>query len=1357
MAQRTISTRIAIEGEQAYKNSIANINSSLRALKAGLAEVESRYAGSANSVAALSAKNSALAKVVDAQAQKTDQLSAALNNARSALQAYTQKADALRTKLDANAAALSEMSAETRSAGEQWATYAKAVSDGEARLVRLQKSTADTADEQAALREKIQAAREAMQRLEDSTGGAARVAGELTQESASLNAEMANNARYVESAQRGVNAWSERLSRAQVESREFGDALAENERYLAEAQRSFRGCARSIDANGRALSTSQQGLETLAATLAASKIPAALSKIRDALRACVDASVEFESAMAGVAKTTDLTDDELAAMGEQFKQMSTEMPATATELAGIAETAGQLGIKKDNIAAFARVMADLGVATDLTADEAATLLARFANVTGMAPGLYENLGSVVVALGNNFATTESEIVAMGQRLASAGELAGLSEAEIMALAAAMSSVGIEAEAGGTAMTQTLSAIEKAVASGSDSVDEFARVAGMSASEFADKWRSTPIEALQAFISGLGRLDAEGESATVVLDNLGMSGVRQSNMLKSLGLASDVLTGAVNTANKAWAENNALTKEASTRYATTESQFQMFKNAVTNLQAAVGDQLTPALSGLADAGTDVVSWAKDFVEEHEALIPLVTALVAGLAAFSAAATISAISTTALATALKAATAAAAANPFILAATAVVALGTAVYTLVSNAREASPAVADLTEKAHGLDDAIAEANASFDAQQTSIDGASLLADQYIDRLAALEEAGLSTAAAQSEYRITLDLLRELVPDLNVQLDAQTGIIEGGAAALRDQVAAWKETAIQQALMAKYQGQIDAYGEAMLEAAENQARLTQVESEAAVVQAQIDAATERITNALERQKKISDDHTMSVEEKTSAMDALNAEINDAQSELMGLQEQLVESGKAQSTYRAAVDECTEAAEANKAEVDGAEQAMREFADAQDGASSALGGASDALAGSTDALEDNASAADELAEAYQRSFESAYSSIQSQIGVLGDLTEAASEDIPTVSGMIEQWAGNAAALADQVANLQYASELGISQGLLLQLAEATPEAAALLQNIVDELKRAEDGESSLGDTARQVRDAINESYGSMDFNEQGLASARAGLENGILATGETIQSMAGDVEASGQAMTGSAESVVTDITTLMQDGGEKSSKAFTGSFDAVKAETRGILISLRRIVSAGTSTLPASMWQVGQQMVTGMISGINSRAGALSATVQAVVSDAVASARAAADTNSPSRKTKKIFADVGEGMIVGIESRRTAVAEAMRSVVDAALAFESSGRDVADRIRNIDAAPPALLYADDARALPAPGTDAVERRLDRLADRLDRMTDVIGKMQVVLDTGAVVGGIADSVDADLGRRQIIAGRYSL
>lgn len=343
--------------------------------------------------------------------------------------------------------------------------------------------------------------------------------------------------------------------------------------------------------------------------------------------AVVKSAMSWESAFAGVKKTNDEVVDSngnvvysYADLENGLRGLAAQLPASHEEIAGVAEAAGQLGIKSQDVVSFTKTMIDMGESTNLSAEDAASAIAKIANITGLTSDEYQRFGSSVVALGNNFSTTESDILSMANRLAASGTLAGLTNQEILGLATAMSSVGIEAEAGGSAMTQTLSAIESAVAAGGEDLQQFATVAGESAQEFADKWKNHPIEAIQDFIRGLGKLDEKGESATMVLDEMGLSGVRQSNMLKSLALAADTMTGAVDLSNRAWSENTALTNEASTRYETTESKLRMLKNQVVDMAIDFGGPFVDALKNGLEASKPLIQTLSDMAKKFNELSP-----------------------------------------------------------------------------------------------------------------------------------------------------------------------------------------------------------------------------------------------------------------------------------------------------------------------------------------------------------------------------------------------------------------------------------------------------------------------------------------------------------------------------------------------------------------------------------------------------------------------------------------------------------------------------------------------------------------------------------------------------------------
>ena len=313
----------------------------------------------------------------------------------------------------------------------------------------------------------------------------------------------------------------------------------------------------------------------------------------------VKAAIDYESAFAGVKKTVDETATvSYQKLSDGIRQMAKELPASAVEIANVAEVAGQLGIKAEDILSFSRTMIDMGESTNLSAEEAATAIAKIANIMGLSSDDYSRFGASVVDLGNNFATTEKDIVEMTNRLAAGGKLAGLTAPDILGLATAMSSVGIEAEAGGTAMVQTLTGIGKAVSGvgkgAKEKLELIAQIAGTTSDSFSQAWKEKPAEALQSFIKGLQKAHEEGKNMDGVLSDLGMKGIRQGNMLKSLALSSDKMSAAVNRSNQAWKENTALTNEANKRYETTESQLKMFRNQLTDIAIEFGGPLIKAL-------------------------------------------------------------------------------------------------------------------------------------------------------------------------------------------------------------------------------------------------------------------------------------------------------------------------------------------------------------------------------------------------------------------------------------------------------------------------------------------------------------------------------------------------------------------------------------------------------------------------------------------------------------------------------------------------------------------------------------------------------------------------------------------
>jgi TP901 family phage tail tape measure protein len=311
------------------------------------------------------------------------------------------------------------------------------------------------------------------------------------------------------------------------------------------------------------------------------------------------AAVDWETAWAGVTKTVDGTAPQMAALEEALRSLAQELPASHQEIAAVAEAAGQLGVERENIVEFTRTMINLGETTNLSAEEAASALARFMNVMGTSQGDVDKLGSALVELGNNSATTEAEILEMAQRLAGAGRQIGITEGEVLGFAAALSSVGVNAEAGGSAFSRVMITVEQAARSGGSELENFAAVAGMSAGEFKTAYERDAAGAIVAFIQGLARMQSQGQDVFGTLDALGLGNIRVRDSLLRAAGASDLFAESLTMGNTAMDENTALAEEAAKRYETTAAQMQVARNNLNEFAITMGETFLPALGAVSE--------------------------------------------------------------------------------------------------------------------------------------------------------------------------------------------------------------------------------------------------------------------------------------------------------------------------------------------------------------------------------------------------------------------------------------------------------------------------------------------------------------------------------------------------------------------------------------------------------------------------------------------------------------------------------------------------------------------------------------------------------------------------------------
>lgn len=574
--KRTINIALKLDGEKEAREAISSLNRELKTLDAELKRNDAQYGATEKSAKGLADQYEILTRKLATQKEKWRETYTALQYA-----------------------------------GEAAAKAAKEVADAQKELEAAQTSLSSS---------ELDKASDGYKELEEAVKKAAEAlaAAQKAQQNADIN----------------VQKWTTSLVEADTAQIKTAQSMQQITETLEKSNLTVEQASTGLFQLKENL---WESIDAASAALAGAGLVKGFEALKDGIMDCAQASRDWESAFTGVRKTVDASEEELAALNDSLLEMSTRIPLTTTALAGIAEMAGQLGIKTADIASFTETVAAMAASTNLSAEDAATAMARIANITQTAAQDYGRMGSTIVSLGNHFATTESEIVRMTYRLSAAGTQAGMTLPEIMGLAAAMSSLGMYAESGGSALSKVIKQVQMAVETGSESLKDYAEVAGMTADAFAQLWSEDSAAAMQRLIEGIADVERNSASITKTLDDLGVTELRTSDAMGRLANNHELLSDAIATANAAWAENTALMQEAETRYGTTESKLTMAANAAEQFKIAMGDQLNPVLEAGAGVFGDLAQGAADFVREHEGTAAVIVTIATALGTLAAAGT------------------------------------------------------------------------------------------------------------------------------------------------------------------------------------------------------------------------------------------------------------------------------------------------------------------------------------------------------------------------------------------------------------------------------------------------------------------------------------------------------------------------------------------------------------------------------------------------------------------------------------------------------------------------------------------------------------------------------------------------
>ncbi len=712
MGARTISTKLAIEGEAQYKQAVASCNAELSTLKSSLALVESEFRGNANSMEALTAKGSALQAVYDKQLEKVAALEAALLNAKRAYEEYSSR-----------------------------------ISTAQSNIERCE---------------------QALEKLKNSTGDTSKEQEELTKELDKWNAELSEAQAGQAAAERGIQSWQKQLNNAKIDLNGMSDAIEQNDRYLREAEQSADGCAQSIDKYGKEVKDagesseefaqgaqqSKEGIEALASVLAAAGVAKTVKEIADELLACAQAAEAFETSMAKLSTLVDTSAYSMDSIKAELIELSNETGVAVGSLAEAAYQARSAGVDTASVIDFVATATKTSAAGFSDSATAVDVLTTAINAYKLEGSEAEKVASMLVKTQDEGKTSVGELAQNMGRVIPAAAAYNVSLGNLTTSYALLTKSGTNTAIATTNLSAMFTELAK---DGSTVASILQERTGQSFSQLMAGGKN--LGEVMAMLS-----DSVDGDATA-FSNLWSSTTAGQAALSLLNSGAEEFTRTLGVMENS---SGAVEQNFQSMADTTEFAHRRMANAAENLRIAIGDQLNPALEKLYDTGADAFTWATDFVEENPWVVGAIAGVTAALGALSlgvAALSVAPTIIAALGTALNLLMA----NPIVAVAAAVVGLGVAFGTWIASMDDADKATQSFTESLRESKTAYEDLTSTMAEQQASTRA---VAASLRELLAVEEKSALQKDLIQQK----VEQLNEAVPGLGLAYDRERDSLVG-----------------------------------------------------------------------------------------------------------------------------------------------------------------------------------------------------------------------------------------------------------------------------------------------------------------------------------------------------------------------------------------------------------------------------------------------------------------------------------------------------------------------------------------------------------------------------------------------------
>ena len=765
-------------------------------------------------------------------------------------------------------------------------------------------------------------------------------------------------------------------------------------------------------------------IEAVGAAIAAAGITVALKEIYEGFKACSEIAAEYEATMSTVEALSGASAEEMELLSDKAKELGATTKFTATEAAQAMTYMGMAGWDAEEmLEGMSGVMSlaaasgeDLAMVSDIVTDN----LTAF----GMSAKETSRFADVLAATATN---SNTSVGIMGETFKNAASVAGAlgySIEDISVAVGLMANSGVKGSRAGTALRNVFNGLLEGVTLTSNAFGEYEYTAVRA--DGTMKNFSDTIAELRTYFDQM----TESEKVNNAITLAGQRGY--NGLLAILNATDDEYTALTNSINQS---AGAAEKMAAIRMDNYKGQVTLMQSAYDALKVSIGEELNPTLRDGAKLTTQLLTKFNDFVKGNPGLVKAFGATT-GVIGVATAGIVGYTAVTKLATAASAAFATVSSvslGPILAVVGGVALLTGAVVALVSKYNEGIDSVKDLTQATREMDDAFKDSTKAYEETEKQTMATTALAGQYLDRLDELEAQGLDSAEAQKEYNLTVDKLNAVMPELNANIDEQTGLVEGGTAALREYVDAWKDKALMEAMQKKYNEQLEAWADAQVEVAANEQKLKKVQADRAVASDKLAAASQKYNDALIAQYNLEQEGYSSDYEKRYK--EISDAISEAELEMTQYWQEVSKADREIKNLNKAIDKGNGTLSEYEEQVTEAKELMDSFSQSADGSAEAIS----PLPGLVDDVATEVAA---LSEAYKISYDEAYKSISGQYQLWDEAAEVAATKIGDINKNLE---GQAKYWQDYQSNIDLlTAKTGEIEGLrdvIASFADGTPD----------------------------------------------------------------------------------------------------------------------------------------------------------------------------------------------------------------------------------------------------------------------------------------------------------------------------